>query len=81
MGFVLALPWTNWKEKKQTKPLWKEKNIKYILDEQFRWPNWAMPKTADGKLDHHKAITGPDLVQFVDYKLFPYLAGFKAEIH
>ena len=55
------------------------KEYQYILDEQFRWPNWAMPKTADGKLDHHKAMTGPDLVQFVDYKLFPYLAGFKAK--
>lgn len=55
------------------------KEYKYILDEQFSWPNWAMPKTADGKLDHHKAMTGPDLVQFVDYKLFPYLAGFKAK--
>lgn len=55
------------------------KEYKYILDEQFRWPNWAMPKTADGKLDHHKTMTGPDLVQFVDYKLFPYLAGFKAK--
>lgn len=55
------------------------KEYQYILDEQYRWPNWAMPKTADGKLDHHKAMTGPDLVQFVDYKLFPYLAGFKAK--
>lgn len=55
------------------------KEYQYILDEQFHWPNWAMPKTADGKLDHHKAMTGPDLVQFVDYKLFPYLAGFKAK--
>lgn len=55
------------------------KEYQYILDEQFRWPNWAMPKTADGKLDHHKAMTGPDLVQFVDYKLFPYLASFKAK--
>jgi type I restriction enzyme M protein len=55
------------------------KEYNFILDEQFRWPNWAMPKTADGKLDHHKAMTGPDLVQFVDYKLFPYLAGFKAK--
>lgn len=53
------------------------KEYQYILDEQFRWPNWAMPKTADGKLDHHKAMTGPDLVQFVDLKLFPYLANFK----
>lgn len=36
-----------------------------------------MPKTADGKLDHNKAMTGPDLVKFVDHKLFPYLADFK----
>ena len=49
----------------------------YIIDEEFRWENWAMPKGADGKLDHHKAMTGTDLVQFVDLKLFPYLAGFK----
>ena len=31
----------------------------------------------EGKVDHHKAMTGPDLVEFVDQKLFPYLAGFK----
>jgi len=53
------------------------REYQYILDEEYRWPNWAMPKTADGKLDHHKAMTGPDLVQYVDYKLFPYLASFK----
>lgn len=49
----------------------------FILDEKFRWANWAMPKDADGKLDHHTAMTGPDLVAFVDSKLFPYLAKFK----
>ncbi len=38
----------------------------YILDPEYRWPNWAMPKGPDGKLDHHKAMTGPDLIQFVD---------------
>lgn len=53
------------------------KEYKFILDKEYRWPNWAMPKTANGKLDHHKAMTGPDLVQFVDHKLFPYLASFK----
>lgn len=53
------------------------KEYRYILDEEYRWPNWAMPKTADGKLDHHKAMTGPDLVKFVDHQLFPYLAEFK----
>jgi len=49
----------------------------FILNEEYRWQNWAMPKGADGKLDHHKAMTGQDLVQFVDFKLFPYLAEFK----
>jgi len=55
----------------------KGEEYSFILDEEYRWPNWAMPKGADGKLDHHVAMTGPDLVQFVDGKLFPYLAGFK----
>jgi type I restriction enzyme M protein len=55
----------------------KGEEYQFILDEEYRWPNWAMPKGDDGKLDHHVALTGPDLVQFVDSKLFPYLAGFK----
>ena len=49
----------------------------YILDEEYRWAVWAMPKTPLGLLDHHRAMTGPDLVRFVDNSLFPYLAGFK----
>ncbi len=50
-----------------------------ILEKQFRWTNWAMPKNAKGELDHQKAMTGPDLVQFVDQKLFPHLANFKLQ--
>jgi len=48
----------------------------YIIDEGYRWSEWAMPKV-DGELDHHIAMTGPDLIQFVDLKLFPYLSKFK----
>jgi len=57
------------------------KAYSFIIDEKFRWPNWAMPKTKgeDAKLDHHVAMTGNDLVEFVDKELFPYLAGFKAK--
>lgn len=50
-----------------------------IIEEQFKWGVWACPKTPDGKLDHHKAMTGEDLIQFVDSKLFPYLKKFKAD--
>tara|TARA_R110001606_G_scaffold364204_1_gene518555 strand:- start:6411 stop:7865 length:1455 start_codon:yes stop_codon:yes gene_type:complete len=57
----------------------KGEEYQFILDSEFSWKNWAMPKDADGNLDHHKAMTGVDLVQFVDGKLFPYLAKFKQE--
>ena len=26
----------------------------FILDKKYRWPNWAMPKGTDGKLDAHR---------------------------
>lgn len=48
-----------------------------ILEPQFQWSSWAMPKNEQGETDHHVAKTGPDLVNFVDLKLFPYLSGFK----
>ncbi|RYH64357.1 MAG: SAM-dependent DNA methyltransferase, partial [Alcaligenaceae bacterium] len=35
------------------------------------------PKTAEGKPDHNNALTGDDLRDFVNGKLFPYLHGFK----
>jgi len=53
------------------------KSYSYILDSQYRWESWAAPKDAAGKLDHNKALTSDDLVDFVDRKLFPYLHGFK----
>ncbi len=53
------------------------KKYTYILDEPYRWESWAAPKDKDGKLDHNKALTGDDLRDFVDRKLFPYLHGFK----
>jgi type I restriction enzyme M protein len=48
-----------------------------ILSAPYRWGVWAAPKGADGKLDHNKAMTGPDLIDFVNATLFPYLQGFK----
>jgi type I restriction enzyme M protein len=49
----------------------------YIIDEKHRWSAWAAPKTADGQFDHDNALTGDDLMEYVDGELFPYLKGFK----
>ena len=51
----------------------------HILDKPFRWESWAAPKGKDGKIDHNTALTGDDLIAFVNGKLFPYLHGFKAK--
>ena len=48
-----------------------------IISPEFQWSVWAVPKGKDGKLDHHKALTGDDLNDFVNQKLFPYLKKFK----
>ena len=49
----------------------------FIIDPAYRWSSWAAPKGEDGKLDHNQAMTGDDLREFVDGKLYPYLQGFK----
>lgn len=53
------------------------KKYGFILEAPYRWENWAAPKGKDGKLDHNAAMTGDDLRDFVNSKLFPYLHKFK----
>jgi type I restriction enzyme M protein len=53
------------------------KKYAFILDAPYRWENWAAPKGKNGEIDHNKAKTGDDLLDFVNGKLFPYLHGFK----
>ena len=53
------------------------KKYAYILDQPYRWETWAAPKGKDGTLDHNTALTGDDLRDFVNARLFPYLIGFK----
>jgi len=52
------------------------KKYTFILEEPYRWARWASPKGRDGKPDHNTAMTGDDLRDFVNQKLFPYLNGF-----
>lgn len=51
-----------------------------IIDADYRWTKWAAPKITNGngtlKIDHN-ALTGDDLTDFVNNKLFPYLKKFK----
>ena len=55
------------------------KVYKPLIETEYQWSVWATPKGVDGKLDHHKALTGDDLADFVNIKLFPYLKKFKVD--
>ncbi len=55
----------------------KGKAYEFIIDGKFQWSKWAAPKKADGTFDHDTALTGDDLIEFVDSELFPYLKGFR----
>ncbi len=48
-----------------------------IVRGEYRWSAWAAPKDRQGRLDHDAALTGDDLIGFVDDDLFPYLRGFR----
>ena len=58
------------------------KTYKRLVSGFYRWSQWATPKKRDpqtGKmvLDTVNAMSGDDLVEFVDQKLFPYLKDFQ----
>ena len=67
---------------KATEAALEGKKYTHILDKPYRWEAWAAPSTGSGqarRIDHNVALTGDDLIQFVNGKLFPYLHGFKAK--
>lgn len=79
-SWILFLKYLDDLEKdRRTKAELAGKTYEDIIAKQYRWDVWAAPKTKDGKIDHHKALTGDDLTDFVDDKLFPYLKKFKTD--
>lgn len=48
-----------------------------LITPEFQWNIWAVPKTSEGKIDHHRAMIGEDLIDFVNHKLFPYFKNFR----
>ena len=50
-----------------------------ILAKKYTWDEWACPKNALGVIDDTKIMKSDDLIDFVNYKLFPYFRSFKDE--
>jgi type I restriction enzyme M protein len=77
-SWILFLKYLDDLEKaNQQKAELKGENYAFKLDKKHRWSAWAAPKKRDGSFDHDKALTGDDLIKYVDDDLFPYLKGFR----
>ena len=57
----------------------KGEEYKPLFSDEFTWDTWAVPKKADGSQDIVNALTGDDLLEFVNLKLIPYLKTFKTD--
>ena len=83
-SWVLFLKYLDDLEKdKQAKAVLTGQTYTPIISEEYKWEKWSVPKKLkrgsvnEVELDHHKALSGDDLKDFVDLKLFPYLKKFK----
>ena len=76
-SWILFLKYLDDLEKdKETAALLSGKTYEKIIEPKYRWASWATPKLENGKIDYN-AMTGDDLVDFVNGELFPYLKKFK----
>jgi type I restriction enzyme M protein len=88
-SWILFLKYLDDLEKdKETAAILSGKTYERIIEPKFRWTTWAAPKikrvrqNRDGGLTElvevdHNAMTGDDLVDFVNAELYPYLKKFK----
>jgi type I restriction enzyme M protein len=78
ISWILFLKFLNdFEINKADEALLKGKEYEYVIRKDLRWENWACPKDANGKLDVKRALTGGDLIEFVNKTLFDYLEKFK----
>ncbi len=88
-SWILFLKYLDDLEKdKETAALLSGKTYEKIIEPKFQWTTWAAPKiirkytSKSGEVTErvevdHNAMTGDDLVDFVNGELFPYLKRFK----
>ena len=64
-------------DERENEAILRGENYKRILEPKYRWKQWAAPKNNRGEYYHTEAMTGDDLIDFVNTDLFVYLKAFK----
>ncbi|MDC0625430.1 type I restriction-modification system subunit M [Alphaproteobacteria bacterium] len=77
-SWILFLKWLDDYEKdEKIKSELENKKFKPIFEDEYKWSNWAIKRDSDGKINLNDSLRGPDLIDFINLKLFPYLGNFK----
>ncbi len=80
-SWILFLKWLDdFEQDEETKAKLDNKKFDPIFKKEYRWSSWSVVKDEKGKIDFNKTLTGPDLLSFINTKLFPYLSSFKNNI-
>ena len=80
-SWILFLKWLDdFEKEKEIKAKLDNKEFEAIFETKYRWSSWAFVEDQIGNIDYDKTITGPDLTEFVNNELFPYLSNFKNKI-
>lgn len=79
ISWILFLKFLNdYEDNRADEAFLEGKDYNYVLRKDLRWKEWASPKDENGKLDVKRALTGDDLIEFVNNTFFPYLKAFKS---
>lgn len=78
MSWILFLKYLDdLEETRKSEAIFHSEEYEPLFKNEFQWDTWAAPKLAGGKPDISAQMTGDDLIEFVNQKLFPYLKSFK----
>jgi len=78
MSWILFLKYLDdLEETRKDEAVFRGEQYTPLFKDEFQWDTWAAPKNTDGTPDISAQLTGDDLVDFVNHKLFPYLRQFK----
>lgn len=79
MSWILFLKYLDdLEDTRKTEAVFHDQPYEPLFKDEFQWDNWAAPKHDNGKPDISRQMTGDDLMDFVNLKLFPYLKSFKS---
>lgn len=77
-SWILFLKYLNdYEEDKRSEAELKDEEYIDIIPNDIKWKKWAAPLTSRGERDVNSALTGEDLIDFVNLTLFPTLKKFK----